>query len=70
MPSSKNMRIRMNKSECYFEERALFFIGDEQKTLRAGDLYRIPGHVKHRVVALAEPVRAIDIFYPVREDYR
>lgn len=50
--------------------RAIFFIGGEQKTLQTGDLYRIPGHVKHHVVALDEPVRALDIFYPVREDYR
>lgn len=50
--------------------RAVFHIGGEEKTLRAGDLYRIPGHVRHRVVALDEPVRALDIFYPVREDYR
>lgn len=50
--------------------KAIFFIGDEQKTLQAGDLYRIPGHVKHRVVVLDEPVRALDIFYPVREEYR
>jgi quercetin dioxygenase-like cupin family protein len=49
---------------------AIFFIGDEQKTLHAGDLYRIPGNVKHRVIALEEPVRALDIFYPVREEYR
>ncbi len=50
--------------------RAIFYIGDEQKTLQAGDLYRIPGHTKHRVVALDQPVRALDIFHPVREDYR
>lgn len=50
--------------------RAIFYIGGEEKTLQAGDLYRIPGHVRHRVVALDEPVRALDIFYPVREDYR
>ncbi len=50
--------------------RAIFYIGDEQKTLQSGDLYRIPGHVKHRVVALDEPVRAVDIFCPVREEYR
>ena len=50
--------------------RAVFFIGDEQKTLQAGDLYRIPGGVKHKVIALGEPVRAIDLFCPVREDYR
>jgi quercetin dioxygenase-like cupin family protein len=50
--------------------RAIFFIGDEQKTLQAGDLYRIPGNTKHKVIALEEPVKALDIFYPVREDYR
>jgi quercetin dioxygenase-like cupin family protein len=50
--------------------KAIFFIGGEKKTLQAGDLYRIPGHVRHRVVALDEPVRALDIFCPVREDYR
>ncbi len=50
--------------------RALFHIGDEQKVLAAGDLYRIPGGVRHRVVALDEPVKALDVFHPVREDYR
>ncbi len=50
--------------------RAIFFIGGEQKTLQAGDLYRIPGNVRHRVVTLDEPVRALDIFHPIREDYR
>ena len=50
--------------------RAIFYIGGEEKTLHAGDLYRIPGQVRHRVVALDEPVQAIDIFYPVREEYR
>jgi quercetin dioxygenase-like cupin family protein len=50
--------------------RAIFFIGDEQKTLGPGDMYRIPGNVKHRVVALEETVKALDIFYPIREDYR
>jgi quercetin dioxygenase-like cupin family protein len=51
------------------EGRALFVIGGEEKTLQPGDLYRIPGNVRHRVVALGERVRALDIFYPVREDY-
>jgi len=43
--------------------RAIFFIGGEQKTLQAGDLYRIPGHVRHKVIALEEPVRALDLFH-------
>jgi quercetin dioxygenase-like cupin family protein len=50
--------------------RAIFFIGGEQKTLQAGNLYRIPGNVRHKVIALEEPVRALDIFHPIREDYR
>ena len=50
--------------------RAVFTIGGEQKTLAAGDLYRIPGNVRHKVVVLGEPTRALDIFYPVRDEYR
>ena len=52
------------------EGRAVFFIGPEQKTLGPGDLYRIPGQVRHKVIALDQPVKALDVFYPVREDYR
>jgi quercetin dioxygenase-like cupin family protein len=50
--------------------RAVFTIGGEEKTLQAGDLYRIPGGVRHKVVALNEKVRALDIFEPIREEYR
>jgi len=50
--------------------RAIFYIGQEQKTLAAGDLYRIPGHVRHKVIVLDAPARAIDIFCPVRDEYR
>jgi quercetin dioxygenase-like cupin family protein len=50
--------------------QAIFFIGGEQKTLQVGDLYRIPGNVRHKVIALDEPVRALDIFHPIREEYR
>ena len=52
------------------EGKVLFSIGDERKTLQAGDLWRIPGGVKHKVVVLDQPARAIDIFYPVRDEYR
>jgi quercetin dioxygenase-like cupin family protein len=52
------------------EGQAIFYVGAEQKTLQPGDVYRIPGHVRHKVVALDAPVKAFDIFYPVREEYR
>ena len=50
--------------------RAVFVIGGEEKTLQAGDLYRIPGGVRHKVHALDELVRALDVFNPPRDDYR
>lgn len=49
--------------------RAIFIIGSEQRTLHPGDLYRIPGNTPHKVIALEEPVRALDLFYPIREEY-
>jgi quercetin dioxygenase-like cupin family protein len=50
--------------------RAVFVIGGEEKTLGPGDMYRIPGGVRHKVVALDEPAQALDVFAPVREEYR
>jgi quercetin dioxygenase-like cupin family protein len=47
-----------------------FFIGDEQKTLTAGEFYFIPGGVRHRVEANSGPAQALDVFYPVRDEYR
>ena len=52
------------------EGRCRFYIGGEEKVLGKGDMYRIPGNVKHRVVALEELVKVLDIFDPIREDYR
>ena len=49
--------------------RARFIIGDEQRVLEPGDLYRIPGGVPHKVIALDDGAQALDIFYPIREDY-
>jgi len=46
-----------------------FFIGDEHAILKPGDMWRIPGGVRHKAVAREQPVRALDVFYPIREDY-
>jgi quercetin dioxygenase-like cupin family protein len=54
----------------WLQGRAVFHIGGEQKTVGPGDFYRIPGGVRHKVVVLDEPARAIDVFHPVREEYR
>jgi quercetin dioxygenase-like cupin family protein len=47
-----------------------FTIGGETKTLHPGDLYIIPGGVEHMVVAGDESAQALDIFSPLREDYK
>jgi quercetin dioxygenase-like cupin family protein len=52
------------------EGRVIFTIGGEEKTLGPGDQFRIPGNVKHRVVALEAKAKVLDIFFPIREDYR
>jgi quercetin dioxygenase-like cupin family protein len=49
---------------------AVFYIGNEEKLMRKGDMYRSPGNVKHRVVAQEQGLKALDIFFPIREDYR
>ena len=49
---------------------AEFVVGGEQKIVHPGQMWCIPGGVPHKVTALDEPVRAIDAFYPIREDYR
>lgn len=49
--------------------RATFIVGNEEKVLTAGDMYRIPGGVEHKVIALESGATALDIFHPVREDY-
>ncbi len=51
------------------EGELTFTIGGETKTLVPGDIWRIPGGTLHRAVAGPEPVKALDVFAPVREDY-
>jgi quercetin dioxygenase-like cupin family protein len=51
------------------EGRVEFTIGGETRLLGPGDIWRIPGGALHCVRALDEPVRALDVFCPIREDY-
>lgn len=52
------------------EGELTFEIGEEQRTLQPGDMWRIPGGVVHKAIAGEKPVKALDVFCPVREDYR
>ena len=47
----------------------VFTVGDETQTLEPGEMWRIPGGIKHKVIAGADGAKAVDIFNPVREDY-
>ncbi len=38
--------------------------------LGPGDAFRIPGGVEHEAWAVGGPCRVLDVFHPVREDYR
>lgn len=49
---------------------ATFYVGDEERVLGPGDFYFIPGGVKHRVIGSNEPSQALDVFYPIRPEYR
>ena len=51
------------------EGELTFTIGDHRETVQPGDMWRIPGDVVHSAVAGDEPVKALDIFHPIRQDY-
>lgn len=45
-------------------------IAGETRLLKPGDVYIIPGGVEHEAHTFDEPVKVIDIFSPVREEYK
>lgn len=45
-------------------------IAGEPHRLHPGDAYRIPGGVEHAAWTDDAPCRVLDVFQPVREDYR
>ncbi len=51
------------------EGEAEFIVGGERRRIGPGQMWRIPGGVLHQVIAGDRPVRALDVFHPIREDY-
>jgi quercetin dioxygenase-like cupin family protein len=45
-------------------------IGNEERDLRPGDTYSIPSNVSHDVVAGPDGATVVDVFAPVRADWR
>lgn len=50
--------------------RARFQVGDEEQVLGPGDMYQIPGGIRHRVTPVELPLKVLDVFYPIRDEYR
>jgi len=51
--------------------RAVLRIGDEEREVGPGEFFRIPAGVPHSDTTLGdEPFVMLDIFFPVREDFR
>ncbi|HZZ73330.1 MAG TPA: cupin domain-containing protein [Pirellulales bacterium] len=46
-----------------------FTIGGERRIVRKGDMWRIPGGVLHSAVGGPQGCHALDVFYPIREEY-
>jgi quercetin dioxygenase-like cupin family protein len=46
-----------------------FTVGDQTRTLGAGDTYSIPPGVRHKVVTGPEGAVVVDVFSPVRADW-
>jgi quercetin dioxygenase-like cupin family protein len=47
-----------------------FTIGGVTRIVEPGDLWRIPGNVRHSVRTIEGPAIALDVFHPIRDDYR
>jgi quercetin dioxygenase-like cupin family protein len=45
-------------------------VGTEERELQAGDTYNIPSDVSHDAVAGPDGATVVDVFVPVREDWR
>jgi quercetin dioxygenase-like cupin family protein len=51
------------------EGSLLMTIAGEEREIRAGDAYVIPGGVLHKAIGGPQGGLALDVFAPVREDY-
>ena len=52
------------------EGEIVFTVEGEEHALRPGDAYSLPGGMEHGAKAGPVGCRVLDIFHPIREDYR
>lgn len=58
------------QSGVVIEGEVEFTIGDETRVLRTGGVYLIPGDTPHGVTTGPAGAKVMDIFSPVREEYK
>jgi len=52
------------------EGEAEFIIDGRSQQVRAGQMWCLPGGVRHQVKVGPRPMRVVEAFYPIREDFR
>ena len=52
------------------EGEAEFVIDGQTHAVHAGQMWRLPGGVPHQVIVGEKPMRVVEVFAPVREDFR
>ena len=52
------------------EGGVVFRVGDEERALGPGGIWRIPSNVRHSVTGGAEGAVVLDVFSPPREDWK
>ena len=52
------------------EGKLEFIIAGETRLLQPGDLYIIPRNIEHSVKVGSNPAKVLDVFNPIREDFK
>ena len=52
------------------EGEAEYVIEGRSFPVHAGQMWRLPGGVPHQVKVGGRPMRVVEVFYPIREDFR
>jgi quercetin dioxygenase-like cupin family protein len=47
-----------------------FIVADQKQVLGPGEVYVIPGGVEHEARTFDQPVKVMDVFSPVRQEYK
>lgn len=65
------MHQHVHEQTTYVAEGEIIFFceGEENQTLKAGDMFWVPSNKKHSIQLLSSTAKLIDSFNPIREDF-